>query len=233
MAGQDGRTSHSSSAIQGNPAFEEFYELAEKYRVKLSTPKKERIQKYISELIRWNRKINLTSSSDIREILIWHFLDSIVPAAHLGGVNSLMDVGAGAGFPGIPIKIARPEIQVVLVESRRKKASFLKQVVSLLGMSGIETLCSRAEDKKLESEYRDRPFDALITRAAIKDKLALDLGRTLLHQDGKILLMKGELSGSERQTLEIECRKYDRSIAMVIPYRLPGITKERNLVLIQ
>lgn len=233
MEVRDGETPESGNTRRESPEYEEFFRYAENFGVELTPGKKELIRTYVSELLRWNRKTNLTSSNDIREILIVHVLDSLVSAVHLGEVDTLVDVGSGAGFPGIPIKIVRPEIHVWLVESRRKKASFLRHVVNLLGLSGIRALCSRAEDPELNKACGVNPPDTLITRAAVKDRLVLKLGQTLLKPNGKIILMKGELSAPDKEALQTESLNQGRSITRVIPYRLPGMRKERTLVVIQ
>ena len=87
---------------------------------------------YLKELQHWNKKFNLTSLQDDREIVIDHFIDSLSVVPHLPATGSILDVGSGAGFPGLPIKIAKPELAVTLLESKRKKINFLRQVFHLI-----------------------------------------------------------------------------------------------------
>ena len=101
---------------------------------------------YLRELKRWNRRLNLTSVVEEREIVVRHFLDSLVPERFLGPEWRIVDLGSGAGFPGIPLKLARPDLSVLLVDSSMRKVAFERHIIRTLGLQGIEALHARGED---------------------------------------------------------------------------------------
>ena len=119
--------------------------------------------RYLSELKVWNRKINLTGLRDDRDIVIGHFLDSISAARFVPEGARLLDIGSGAGFPGIPIKIVSPLLDVTLLDSAHKKVTFMREVIRALGLGGIAAVWGRAEDEGNGIERRG--FDRVITRA--------------------------------------------------------------------
>ena len=203
------------------------------YSVSLDPSQLAQIRLYLSELLRWNQKINLISVSDARDLLLRHVLDSLVPIPFLEGVNNIMDVGSGAGFPGIAVKIASRHLRVFLVEARRKRASFLGQVINKLCLNDIEAIWSRIESRVLAERFFRNPVDCMITRASGAESDILTAGKYLLRVGGKILLMKGALSEEETQRLEKIVDGQERRIAWIAPYRLPNVTQERNLVLIE
>ena len=118
---------------------------------------------YVELLQKWNEKYNLTSITDPDNIKTDHFDDSLAPLPLLEDSKRLVDLGTGAGFPGIPLKMARPELEVVLIDAKRKKVSFCNEVIRTLGLQDIEAIQGRAEDPYL---YRSLGlFDAVISRA--------------------------------------------------------------------
>ena len=153
---------------------------------------------FLSELTRWNRKINLTSIHEERDIVIKHVLDSLshvkgfVPGTGLG----LLDMGSGAGFPALPIKIAFPEIEVTLVESVKKKASFLRHSVRTLALSGAEVMDMRTEE--LSDSYHG-VFDVVTARAFADMKTALAAGASFLKPGGLMVLSRGPEETIEEQ----------------------------------
>ena len=225
-------TSGTRSLHPTSSEFLAFSAHAKRLGISLLPHQTERICTYINELLRWNKKINLTSTTDLKRILNEHVLDSLLPARHLGRVNALVDVGAGAGFPGIPIKILRPEISVVFIEARRKKASFLQHAIVMLGLADCEIFWGRGEDAAVKHRFEEKPAGAIITRAAVKDEIVLDMGDAFTRGRGRIFLMKGALPKMEREALEAQSRAQGKQILDVIGYRLPGMSKERNLVII-
>lgn len=125
-----------------------------------------RFERYSELLKEWNERINLTAITDDDGIAVKHFLDSALPLKYLDTVQGarLVDVGTGAGFPGLPIKILRPDIEVTLIDSLNKRVRFLNEVIAELGLSGITAVHGRAEELSRKPEYRER-FDLAISRA--------------------------------------------------------------------
>jgi 16S rRNA (guanine527-N7)-methyltransferase len=187
----------------------------------------------VTELLRWNEKINLTAAKDPAEVLNRHVLDSLVPLAELSGVQRLLDVGTGGGFPGIPLKIFRPSLFVVLIESRRKKAAFNQHVVDRLGLEGIEVVWARLGDDELDQRFEKKPFDAIITRATSSGTRILELAAPVLRPGGKILLMKGSMDKGQEGELQAGARNQGLDVVRFVPYRLPGSNRTKNLAVIR
>lgn len=175
---------------------------------------------YLALLARWNATYNLTAIRDPREMLAKHLLDSLAMHAHLDGIASLADLGTGPGLPGIPLAIARPGLQVTLVESNGKKARFLREAVRQLklGNAGVA-------ESRIEAFDAPGRFDAITARALATLPLILELGGHLLKPDGRLLAMKGVLPEDEIAALPAGWR-----VAAVHPLRVPGLDAERHLV---
>jgi 16S rRNA (guanine527-N7)-methyltransferase len=147
---------------------------------------------YHRELLLWNRRINLVSKRSSKEIVIRHFLDSLTPAPFLdrpGG--ALIDLGSGGGFPGIPLRIAVPELQLSLVEASRKKSSFLSHIVRILLLGGVQVVRERVE-VLTAGEPLAGSFDMLISRAAFKLPELLRMASFFLKPGGQLIAMKGQ-----------------------------------------
>src|SRR5690242_4426116 len=146
--------------------------------------------RYRQELIEWNGRFNLTAITDPTEILFKHFLDS---ASLLMAFDQLqarvLDIGAGAGFPGIPLKIMRPQWQIVLLEATGKKVTFLRHVIEVLGLSDIEALQGRAEEMAHRQPYR-ASFDLVTARAVASLPVLLEYAAPYCRLGGRIILPK-------------------------------------------
>ncbi len=175
---------------------------------------------YLALLARWNATYNLTAIRDPREMLAKHLLDSLAMHAHLDGIESLADLGTGPGLPGIPLAIARPGLQVTLVESNGKKARFLREAARQLKLGNASVVESRIET--FDAAGR---FDAITARALATLPLILQLGGHLLQPQGRLLAMKGVVPDDEIAALPAGWR-----VAAVHPLRVPGLDAERHLV---
>ena len=214
-------------------ALEKFLQSAPAFGVEPTPLQIERIRTYVTELLRWNERINLTGAREPEEVFLRHVLDALVPLGHLSAVNRLLDVGPGGGLPGIPIKIFRPELSIVLLEARRKKASFNQHIVDRLDLEGIEVVWARLGDQEINDIYAARPFDGIVTRASLSGVQVLRLGAPVLRPGGTIFLMMGAIDEEQREALEEEATNQGRGRVRVIPYRLPGLKRTRNLVTIR
>lgn len=213
-------------------ALQDFLKIAPTYGVEPTPLQIERIRTYVSELLRWNEKMNLTAAREPEELFLRHVLDSLVPLDRISEVKRLLDVGPGAGLPGIPIKIFKPKLSVVLLEARRKKVSFNQHIVDRLELEGIDVVWARLGDEDIDERYADRPFDGIITRASLPGIQILRLGRRLLRPGGSVLLMMGTINAEKREELQEEAVNQGLGKVRVFPYRLPGLNRTRNLVLI-
>lgn len=163
-----------------------FRRVAATMSITLSDHEIEQFERYLSELVEWNRKTNLTSIKETTEIIIKHFIDSLMVLQFISLQGRLADIGAGAGFPGIPIKIRRPDLDLFLVEPRRKKASFMRKVIRELPLGGVEVYNGRAEE--LVGKVF---FDFVISRALGNLDYFCTVSMPLLKRDGCIIAMQG------------------------------------------
>ena len=146
---------------------------------------------YKNELLQWNAKTNLISENSAQEIIPRHFLDSLTALQFIDNPTArIIDVGCGAGFPGIPLKIARPTLALYLLETNRKKVSFLKHLLRLLNLSNVVVLHDRTENIISTDTWKGK-FDVLISRAAFKLSELLPQGEYFLTYGGKLIALKG------------------------------------------
>ena len=141
---------------------------------------------YLDLLVKWNQKINLTSEKSSQDILLRHIFDSLQYAAFISSQDEIVDIGSGAGFPGIPLKIIYPELVTTLIESQRKRCSFLETVISQLGLTAIKVINDRAEKTSPK-----RLVEAVILRGVSDIKSCLELATPFLGEGGKVVLKKG------------------------------------------
>jgi len=221
------------SADATDRAIKKFLRHARTFDIEPTPHQIDQIRTYVTELLRWNEKINLTAARGPEEVLLRHVLDALAPLAHLSGVHRLLDVGTGAGLPGIPIKVFRPDIFVSLLEARRKKTSFNQHVVDRLDLEEIEVIWGRLGDEEIDERYANRPFDGIITRAALPAAEVLRLGKRILQPGGTILLMMGAIDEGQRVELQEEAITQGRDVVHISPYRLPGLDRTMNLVLVR
>jgi 16S rRNA (guanine527-N7)-methyltransferase len=188
---------------------------------------------YERELIEWNQKFNLTAIRDEAGIRTKHFLDSFscVLAWKANPPANLIDVGTGAGFPGIPLKIIYPNTKVTLVESVGKKAMFCQHVVSLLGLEGIEVINSRAEDLGHRREHREQ-YDWGVARAVANMRVLSEYLLPLVQVGGRMLAQKGESGPAEVHSAENAIKLLGGEVRQLLPVTLPGVVEERHLVLV-
>ena len=148
-------------------------------------------QTYYEELTDWNRRINLTSITGFEDVQLKHFLDSLtlVMALERQGDARFIDVGAGAGLPGLPLKIILPGIKLVLLESRRKKAAFLSHLIDKLGFNDVEVLAARAEETTQLAQYRES-FDVVLSRALAPLPALVELALPFARTGGVFIAQK-------------------------------------------
>ena len=188
---------------------------------------------YERELIEWNQKFNLTAIRDVAGIRTKHFLDSFscVLAWKANPPVNLIDIGTGAGFPGIPLKIIYPNTKVTLVESVAKKAMFCQHIVSLLGLEGVNVINSRAEDLGQMREHRER-YDWGIARAVANMRVLAEYLLPLIQVSGTMLAQKGESGPAEVHTAENAIKLLGGEVRQLVTITLPGVVEERHLVVV-
>jgi 16S rRNA (guanine527-N7)-methyltransferase len=191
------------------------------------------LQRYEQELIDWNARLNLTAIRDIETIRVKHFLDSLtcILAMREAAPNRLIDVGTGAGFPGIPLKIIFPNMRLTLVESVGKKAEFCQHMIKILCMEGVEVLSLRAEEVGQMPEHRQQ-YDWAVARAVAILPVLVEYLLPLVKVGGHALAQKGESAHSEAHAAERALQLLGGQLRQLIPVTLPGVVDERYLVVI-
>jgi 16S rRNA (guanine527-N7)-methyltransferase len=189
---------------------------------------------YERELMEWNRKFNLTALRDEGSIRTKHYLDSFscVLAWKGSPPSRLIDVGTGAGFPGLPLKILYPGMCLTLVESVGKKAMFCQHMVRVLGLERVDVIQARAEDLGQNPLHRES-YDWAVARAVAKLSVLSEYLLPLVRVGGMMLAQKGESGPAEAQIAEPAMHLLGGSLKNIIPVNLPGVADDRFLVLIQ
>ena len=193
---------------------------ARTFGVSLERKAAEAFEVYLQELLKWNQKINLTAIRTEREIVLKHFLDSLSVLPHLSGVSLLLDLGSGAGFPGIPLKIVRTSLRVTLVDSVSKKVDFQRHIIRTLGLRGIEAVHGRAQDQEILGRMKGQ-FDMVISRALSDTQTFLKLSAPFLKKGGRVLAMKADVSREEiPHHAEVEGDRYRplETVSLILPF---------------
>ena len=216
------------------------YDGAKDLDIEIDRGKIDQFAIHASELLKWSQKTNLTAISDPLEIAVKHFLDSIAPARFISPNTSLLDVGSGGGFPGIPLKIMIPSLSVTLIDASRKKVSFLKHVIRRLGLINIEACHVRAQDLSKDCGVHTA-YDVIISRALSSMVNFVQMSLPLLAKHGVIMAMKGKITDKEiesaRSLLEKPRDIQENSMSsfdMVLKkYRLPYLNSQRSFVIMK
>ena len=213
----------------------EFYKYldqqARKIDIMLSEEQLQKFYKYMKLLLEWNEKINLTAIIEPKEIILKHFIDSLSIIKYIKNKNSLVDVGTGAGFPGIPIKIVLPEIKVILIDSLNKRITFLNEVISQLDLKYIEAVHSRVEDFARNKEYRDK-FDVATARAVAQLPIILEYLIPLTKVKGNIICMKGNKIDEEIKKSKKAISVLGGNLEKIDNFYLPDTDIERNIIIV-
>jgi 16S rRNA (guanine527-N7)-methyltransferase len=189
---------------------------------------------YEKELLEWNQKFNLTAIRDPESIRTKHFLDSFscVLAWKSSPPNQLIDVGTGAGFPGIPLKILYPHLKLTLVESVGKKAMFCQHMVRVLGLENVEVIQARAEDLGQKEQHREQ-YDWAVARAVANLKVLSEYLIPLVRIGGAMLAQKGESGPAEAQSAEESMQILGGKLKQLIPVHLPSVAEDRYLITVE
>jgi len=190
---------------------------------------------YESELIYWNSQFNLTAIREPEAIRIKHFLDSLTCLLALDFQKlpgSMVDIGTGAGFPGIPLKIIWPRLRLTLVESVHKKANFCKHIIAKLGLKDVMVVAERAETVGQMSQHRQK-YDIAVARAVAKMPVLVEYLLPLVRLGGLAVIQKGESAHGEVHSAEKAIDILGGKLQRLIPILLPGVVEERFLVILE
>ena len=211
-----------------------FEEKLSQIGITLSDKQKEQFDKFYELLVEWNKVMNLTGITEYEEVNEKHFVDSlsIVKAIDMNQVHSLVDIGTGAGFPGIPLKIAFPHIKVVLLDSLNKRINFLNTVIKELGLENIETIHGRAEDFAKQPEYREQ-FDLCVSRAVANLATLSEYCIPYVKKDGMFVPYKSGEIEEELEQSKKAIHVLGGKTQNVVKFQLPGTEIGRSFVAIK
>lgn len=206
-------------------------ENAKELDIELTNNQLKQFQDYMKLLLEWNQKINLTAITESEEIIQKHFIDSLTILKYIKENDKVIDIGTGAGFPGIPIKIVKPEIEINLADSLNKRINFLNIVIEKLNLMQVNTIHTRIEDLGRNKDYREK-LDVVTSRAVASFNVLLEYMLPLLKIGGICICMKGsnieEIENSKKalETLGGEIEKVEELM-------LPGSDIKRNIIIVK
>lgn len=207
-------------------------EYARAFGIELSPAQIDALELYQRELVVWNQRVNLTTITARDEIVVKHFLDSLSVALALpASMVSLIDVGSGAGFPGVPLKIAFPTVRVTLLEATGKKIEFLKHIITQLALSDIRAIHGRAEELARDAKHRQK-YAVAVGRAVAELPTLLEYAMPFVRVGGVFIAQKGVDVDEEVHRAERAIKELGGQLNAVIPVQLPGLGP-RHLIVVK
>jgi 16S rRNA (guanine527-N7)-methyltransferase len=200
----------------------------------LTAKQREAFQIYYQELVAWNARFNLTAITDAKGVQVRHFLDSLSCSLAICDAErrqSLIDVGSGAGFPGLPLKIVYPSLHLTLLEATGKKTTFLRHIVDTLELREVTIIHARAEQLGHDPAHRER-YDWAVARAVAAMPTLAEYLLPLCRLGGHCLAQKGEDAAAEVSTAEAAIQFLGGRLNHLAPIELPGLAETRHLVII-
>ncbi|MCC9848561.1 16S rRNA (guanine(527)-N(7))-methyltransferase RsmG, partial [Streptococcus agalactiae] len=201
-----------------------FYQVLIEHGITLTDKQKKQFETYFRLLVEWNEKINLTAITDKEEVYLKHFYDSIAPILQ-GYIDnsplSILDIGAGAGFPSIPMKILYPEIDITIIDSLNKRINFLNILANELELSGVHFFHGRAEDFGQDRVFRAK-FDIVTARAVAKMQVLAELTIPFLKVNGRLIALKAAAAEEELISAEKALKTLFSQVTVNKNYKLPN-----------
>ena len=210
----------------------ELTKLASKIEIELSLDEIEKLYKFMYLLLEWNEKINLTAITEPEDIILKHFVDSITIKKYIKSENKVLDMGTGAGFPGIPLKIISSDTYFTLVDSLNKRIIFLNEVCDKLKLDKIENIHSRAEELAKNKKYREQ-YDVVTSRAVARLASLVEYMLPFVKVGGICICMKGSNVDEELIEAKKAINVLGGEIEKVDKFLLPNSDIERNIVIIK
>lgn len=192
----------------------------------------EKFAVYMELLREWNEKINLTAITDEEGILVKHFFDSCSISEFVDNNSKIIDIGTGAGFPGLPLKIVNDTLNLTLVDSLNKRINFLNEVKNKLGLKNVETVHGRAEDVGIDNKYREK-YDFAVSRAVAELRILVEYLLPLVKVGGKVIAMKGPNIDGEVENAKKAVKLLGGEIERIESFRLGNTDNERTVIIIK
>ncbi|HFV0197673.1 TPA: 16S rRNA (guanine(527)-N(7))-methyltransferase RsmG [Streptococcus agalactiae] len=210
-----------------------FYQVLIEHGITLTDKQKKQFETYFRLLVEWNEKINLTAITDKEEVYLKHFYDSIAPILQ-GYIDnsplSILDIGAGAGFPIIPMKILYPEIDITIIDSLNKRINFLNILANELELSGVHFFHGRAEDFGQDRVFRAK-FDIVTARAVARMQVLAELTIPFLKVNGRLIALKAAAAEEELISAEKALKTLFSQVTVNKNYKLPN-GDDRNITIV-
>ena len=206
-------------------------EYGQKINIKFTEEQLNKFYEYMNLLLEWNEKINLTAITEPKDVILKHFIDSLTINKYLKENRILADVGTGAGFPGIPLKILRPDLKITLVDSLNKRINFLNEVILKLNLKDIDTVHSRIEDFGKDKKYREK-FDYVTARAVANLSVLSEYLLPISKVGGKCICMKGSNVEEELDTGKNAIKILGGKINCIDQFELPESDISRNIIVL-
>lgn len=212
----------------------DFIKKCEKIGITLSEKQISQFMTYYDLLVEWNSFMNLTAITEFNEVIDKHFIDSLAICEYVDFKkgDSLIDIGTGAGFPGIPLKIVFPELRITLLDSLNKRIKFLDTVIESLELENVETIHGRAEDFAKQQSYREK-YDFVISRAVANLTTLSELCIPFAKEDKYFISYKAEKCNEELEDAKKAISILGGKVEKQIEYKLPDTDMNRNLLLIK
>ena len=211
---------------------EELKNTAKQIEIELTDKQIEKYYNYMNLLLKWNEKINLTAIVEPKEIILKHFVDSLTIAKYVKENDNMVDVGTGAGFPGIPLKIMNQNKKITLVDSLNKRINFLNEVCKEISLENIQCIHARAEELASDLEYREN-YETVVSRAVARLNVLIEYMLPFVKKGGLCICMKGPNIDRELEEAKNAIKVLGGKIKSVESFFLPDSDIERNVIIIE
>lgn len=205
---------------------------ASNINVQLSESNISQFEKYMDILLDWNEKINLTAITKKEEIIDKHFIDSLTINKYVKDKDKIIDIGTGAGFPGIPLKIVKSETEIMLLDSLNKRINFLNEVINNLELKNINTIHGRAEEIARNNMYREK-YDVAVSRAVASLPTLLELMVPFVKINGMCICMKGSNIEEELTLSKKAMEELGVVVEKIEQFELPDTDMKRNIIIMK
>ena len=210
----------------------DFVQRLKEFNIKINDEQIKKFMNYMNLLLEWNEKINLTAITQPEEVKLKHFVDSLTVLKYINDDDKVIDIGTGAGFPGIPLKIMKENTKITLLDSLNKRINFLNIVIETLNLRNIQAIHGRAEEIARNKLYREK-YDVAVSRAVANLSTLSEYILPLVKVGGKCICMKGANVNEEIEKAKNAIKELGGEIERVDNFYLSDNDNERNIIIIR